>query len=160
MKVPRPRKTELIEKIIGQLVRRHSIAVVLFHHAVADRLGIGPTDHKCLDLLRERGAMTGSELAALTGVTTGAITGVVARLIRAGYIRREPHPQDRRKQILSPVHERTRDIQGVFAPIRKDVAALLETFDHRQLTAVAEFLAHAADLANCNTALLRSDVAN
>ena len=57
--------------------------------------------------------MTGSDLAAITGLTTGAITGVVARLERAGYLRREPDPHDQRKQILSPVRERVEDIKGV-----------------------------------------------
>lgn len=93
---------ELAEEIGGRLVRRHSNAAVLFHHAVAERLGLGSTDHKCLDLLRERGAITGSELAAITGLTSGAITGVVARLERAGYLRREPDPHDGRQQILHP----------------------------------------------------------
>src|SRR5712692_1923719 len=112
MRAARQRKNELTEEIVGRLVRRHSTAVVLFHHAVAERLGIGPTDHKCLDLLRERGPMTGSELAALTGLTTGAITGVVARLERVGYLRREPDPHDRRQQILNPARERVRDIHA------------------------------------------------
>src|SRR5260370_41496866 len=112
---------ELVEEIVGRLARRHSTATVLFHHAVAERLELGPTDHKCLDLLRERGALPGSELAAITGLTSGAITGVVARLERAGYLRREPDPHDRRKLILSPALERVRDIEDVFDPIRKDV---------------------------------------
>nr|MBA3556874.1 MarR family transcriptional regulator [Gemmatimonadales bacterium] len=80
-------RRKLVEEIVGRLVRRHSTAAVLFHHAVAERLGLGPTDHKCLDVLREREAMTGSQLAAITGLTSGAITGVVARLERAGYLR-------------------------------------------------------------------------
>src|SRR6516164_6949654 len=127
------RKTkELAEDIVGQLARRHSTAVVLFHQAIAERLGLGPTDHKCLDLLRERGAMTGSELAAITGLTTGAITGVVARLEQAGYLRRESDPYDGRKQILFPALDRLRDIQHVFDPIREDTAALLEGFDTHQ----------------------------
>jgi DNA-binding MarR family transcriptional regulator len=129
---------------------------VLFHHAVAERLGLGPTDHKCLDLLRERGAMTGSKLAALTGLTSGAITGVVARLERAGYLRREPDPRDGRKQILSPARERVRNIKDVFDPIRKDVAALLEGFDTHQLSAIAEFLTRSTDFAYRHAALLRA----
>ena len=152
----RKRQRELADEIVGRLVRRHSIAIVLFHQAVAERLGLGPTDHKCLDLLRERGAMTGSDLAAITDLTTGAITGVVARLERAGYLRREPDPHDRRQQILSPVLERMRDIQHVFGPIRKDVATLLERFDTHQLAAIAEFLAGSTDLAYRHVALLRA----
>ena len=150
-------RQELAEEIAGQLVRRHSTAAVLFHHAVAERLGLGPADHKCLDLLRERGAMTGSELAAITGLTSGAITGVVARLERAGYLRRKPDPHDGRKQILYPARERLRDIQNVLGPIREDVAALLEGFDVRQLTAIAEFLSHSAEIAYRHATLLRAE---
>src|SRR6266498_4311392 len=119
MAAARKNKQGLTEQIVGQLARRHSTAVVLFHHAVAERLGLSPTDHKCLDLLRERRAMTGSDLAAITDLTSGAITGVVARLERAGYLCREPDPHDGRQQILHPVLERMQDIQQVFDPVRK-----------------------------------------
>ncbi len=100
--------------------------------------------------------MTGSELAAITGLTSGAITGVVARLERAGYLRREPDPHDRRKQTLYPRPERERDIREVFDPIREDVASLLDTFDAHQLTAIAEFLARSTDLAYRHVALMRA----
>src|ERR1700686_4018212 len=150
------RKRELADEIVGRLVRRHSIAIVLFHQAVAERLGLGPTDHKCLDLLRERGAMAGSDLCAITGLTSGAITGVVARLERAGYVRREPDPHDGRKQILHLALERS-PIQDVIAPLRKDVAALLENCDAHQLTAIAEFLTRTTDLIYRHAALLRGE---
>lgn len=152
------RKTQhqLAEDIVGRLARRQSTAAVLFHHAVAERLGLGPTDHKCLDLLRERGAMTGSDLAAITGLTTGAITGVVARLVRAGYLRRELDPEDGRKQTLYPALERVEDIKDVFEPIREDMAAMLKAFDAHQLTAIAEFLTRSTDLAYNHAALLRA----
>src|SRR5580704_7622796 len=149
-------KHKVADEIVERLARRHSTAVVLFHHAVAERLGLGPTDHKCLDLLRERGAMVGSDLGAITGLTSGAITGVVARLERAGYLRREPDPRDGRKQILHVAMERSH-IQGVINPLREDVAALLENFDAHQLTAVAEFLAGTTDLVYRHAALLRAE---
>src|SRR5258707_13973666 len=147
---------KLIDKIVGRLARQHSTAVVLYHHAVAERLGLGPTDHKCLDLLRERGAMAGSDLCAITGLTSGAITGVVARLERAGYLRREPDPQDGRKQILHLALERAH-IQDVINPLREDVAVLLEKFDTHQLTAIAEFLTRPTDLIYRHAALLRAE---
>lgn len=148
-----------MDEILSRLMRRSSTAAVLFHHAVAERLGLGPTDHKCLDVLRERGPMIGSELAAVTGLTSGAITGVVARLERAGYLRREPDPQDRRKQILHPVPERLRDIQGVFDPMHEDAAALLDGFDMSQLNAIAEFLLRSTDFVYRRAALLRAQTA-
>ena len=156
MGVAQAGRQHLTEEIVGRRVRRFSTAAVLLHHAVAEHLGLGPTDHKCLDLLRERGAMTGSALAALTGLTSGAVTGVVARLERAGYLRREPDPHDRRKQILSPAPERTPDLEAVFGPIRADAAALVEGFDDHQLEAIAEFLERSTDFTYRRAALLRA----
>ncbi len=147
---------KLVDEIVGSLARRHSTAVVLFHHAVAERLGLGPTDHKCLDLLRERGAMAGSDLGAITGLTSGAITGVVARLEQAGYLRREPDPHDGRKQILHIALDRVH-IHDVIDPLRKEVATLLENFDAHQLTAIAEFLAGTTNLVYRHAALLRAE---
>ena len=155
-RTPRESKRGLVGEIVGRLARRHSTAVVLFHHAVAERLGLGPTDHKCLDLLRERGPMAGSDLGAITGLTSGAITGVVARLERAGYVRREPDAHDGRKQILHLARGHA-PIQDVIDPLRKDVAAVLENFDSHQLTAIVEFLTHTTDLLYRHAALLRAE---
>ncbi|HEX2301109.1 MAG TPA: MarR family transcriptional regulator, partial [Pseudonocardiaceae bacterium] len=116
---------DLRARITGSLARRHSTATVLFHHAIAERLGLGPTDHKCLDLLVERGTLTGTELAAITGLTSGAITGVVARLERAGYLRREPDPQDGRRQLLRPVPERMAEVGEVFAGLQSAASVLV-----------------------------------
>ena len=159
MAAARRGRRELAEEILTRLMRRHSTAAVLFHHAVAERLGVGPTDHKCFDLLRERGAMTGSELAAVTGLTSGAITGVVARLERAGYVRREPDPHDGRKQILTPSPERLRELHALFGPMHVEAAALLEGFDTNQLTAIAEFLGRSTEFIYRRAALLRAQVA-
>lgn len=147
---------DLAARITGPLARRYSTATVLFHHAIAERLGLGPSDHKCLDLLVERGTLTGSELAALTGLTSGAITGVVARLERAGYLRREPDPDDGRRQLLRPVPERMADVAEVFAGLQSDAAALVSGFDTAALEAIAEFLVRATRFAGERSALLRA----
>src|SRR4030095_15978314 len=124
---------ELVNEIVGQLARRTSTADLLFHHAVARRLGLGPADHKCLDVLRDGGSMSSNQLAAMSGLTGDAVTGVVARLERAGYLSREPDPRDGRKQILCLVVERIADFQAIFGPLRTDVAAVLEPFYTHQL---------------------------
>lgn len=150
------RTVELAAQIVGGLARRHGTATVLFHHAVAERLGLGPSDHKCLDLVRERGAMTASELASLTGLTTGAITGVVGRLLGAGFVAREPDPHDGRKQILTVTDEAYRRIGEVFEGLAAEtVGALVDGFDEEQLATIAEFLRRATDLTLRRTAQLR-----
>lgn len=149
-------QTDLKDDIVGHLARQHSTATVLFHHTVAERLGLGPTDHKCLDVVRGRQLMTGSELAAITGLTTGAITGVVARLEQTGFLRRQPDPNDRRKQHLVPIPERVRAIHDVIGPLRNDMAAMLERFDDHQLAAIAEFLARSTEVTSHHAVLLRA----
>lgn len=147
---------EIAEEIIRHLMRRHSTAAVLLHHALAELLGVGPTDLQCLDLVRERGALTGSNLAAITGLTTGAITGVVARLERAGYLERESDPDDKRRQILRPSLERTPNVRKIFEPLHKELALLLEEFDDKELDAIAGFLTRSRELAYRHMALIRS----
>jgi DNA-binding MarR family transcriptional regulator len=90
-------------------------------------------------------------------LTSGAITGVVARLERSGRLGRQPHPHDRRKQVLRPTPEAVREIQQVFQAL-PDPSGLLEGFDAHQLAAIAEFLARATDLAYRRGALLRAQV--
>lgn len=149
-------RSRLINLLLDSLARRYSTAAVLFHHAVAEHLGLGPTDTKCLDLLRERPAMTGSELATATGLTTGAVTGVVARLESAGYVHREPHPHDRRKQVLRPVEERVQQVHEVIEPLRGDLATLLSEFDAHQLGALARFLEEGTQITFKHAAILRA----
>lgn len=151
------RAAELAEQIAGELARRNSTATVLFHHAVAERLGLGPSDHKCLDLVRERGPVTAAELAALTGLSTGAITGVVARLLRAGFVAREPDPTDGRKQILTVTATAHRRTAEVFDGLAADtLGELTDGFDEAQLATIAEFLRRATEFTARRTALLRA----
>jgi DNA-binding MarR family transcriptional regulator len=152
----RDARQTLTDDIVGRLLRRRSTADALFHAAMAERLGLGPTDHKCLDLLREHGTLTGSELAAITGLTSGAVTGIVARLEDAGYLRRTPDRRDGRKQILSPIAERIREAHAAFAPLRADMVAVLASFDADQLAAIADFLARSTDVLYRHVALLRT----
>ncbi|MFJ5309984.1 hypothetical protein [Streptomyces sp. NPDC088350] len=53
----------------------------MFNQAVADRLGLHPTDLQCLNLLTlEAGPVTTGRIAELTGLTTGSATRLVDRL--------------------------------------------------------------------------------
>lgn len=142
---------------LARLARRHSTATVLFHHGIAERLGLGPTDHKCLDLLLQHDGLTGSRLAAMTGLTTGAVTGVLNRLERAGYVRREPDPDDGRRQRLRPVPERVAEIHAVFTSHGPDPAALLEGMDAGQVEAVLTYLGRAVEQLEQRTTLLRAE---
>ena len=138
-----PERTDTRARL-GTLTRRHSTATVLFHHAMAERLGLGPSDHKCLDLLLQHEHMTGSRLAAMTGLTTGAITGVVNRLEQAGFVRRAKDPGDRRRVIIEPDRKRMGRVIGpLFESMARAAAELCTHYTTEELAVIRDFTVRA-----------------
>jgi DNA-binding MarR family transcriptional regulator len=83
--------SELSETLVQQ-IRELSAHTVIFHHFVGERLGLNPTDHKCLDIIIRGGKpITAGHLAEETDLTIGVVTGVMDRLEEAGFLRRERH---------------------------------------------------------------------
>lgn len=81
-------------------------AYVLFNQAVADRLGMHPTDVQCFSLIcSEPGAVTAKRIAELTGLTTGSASRLLDRLERDGLITRTQDEVDRRKVLVRPTPE-------------------------------------------------------
>jgi DNA-binding MarR family transcriptional regulator len=145
-----------LKRDLAEALRRHSTKTVLFHAAVADRLGLGPADHKCLDLLIRFGPQTAGELAVQTALTTGAITGVIDRLERAGYAERTADPADRRRVVVRPVAEKIKaELEPLFANVARATAAMLDGYTDAQLEFLLDFLRRADQLADEQTALLR-----
>lgn len=101
MSTKHPTREELLAALAEQ-GKRQSRATIHFHAAVANRLGLNPTDHKCLDLLLHEGPLSAGELAERTGLTSGAITGITDRLEAAGFVKRVHDQEDRRRVILCP----------------------------------------------------------
>ncbi len=141
--MPKSRKSEIIARL-SHALRRHSGVTVMFHAAVAERVGLGQADHKCLDLLIQEGPKSAGELAAHTGLTTGAITGVIDRLERAGYASRRPDPEDRRKVIVVPNMEAAfRDLGPIFAGIGQATDELLQRYSIEELNLILDFIQRA-----------------
>lgn len=147
-----PRRAKL-RAGLAEAVRRHSTASVLFHAAIAERLGLNATDHKAADLLLQRGPLTAGELAALTGLTTGAVTGIIDRLEAAGWVRRERDPADRRRVIvtLALSGERWRRVERVFEPIGRAFDRALDRYTDAELATLLDFM-------ECGRALVEQEV--
>jgi DNA-binding MarR family transcriptional regulator len=62
--------------------------------------GITVGQSNLLFMIKERGYMQMSELAAGVGVTTGAATGFIARLLKRGLVNRAHDSQDRRRVLV------------------------------------------------------------
>jgi DNA-binding MarR family transcriptional regulator len=122
------------------LGRELSTWTILFHQAVAERLGLNVTDHKCLDFLGREGAVTAGRLAEVSGLTTGAVTGVIDRLEKAGFVRRREDPEDRRRLFIEPVPGAERRISPLFASLRRAMGKVSSRFTDAELDVIADFL--------------------
>src|SRR5690242_18094324 len=95
------KRTQLTQELLIQF-RYVSANSVMFSQAVADQVGLHPTDTECLDFLLLNGPSTAGQLAVYTGLTTGAVTAMIDRLTKAGYVRREHDEKDRRRVNVIP----------------------------------------------------------
>jgi DNA-binding MarR family transcriptional regulator len=138
--------------------RRLMARALVFHEAVAERLGINATDLKCLELAADEEPITPTRLAELAGLTSGAITGVLDRLERARIVRREPDPEDRRRIIVRVLPDRARELAAIYAPLLAATSELADHLDPAQRTALAEYLERAAGALEGETARLRATV--
>ncbi|MFO7170604.1 MAG: MarR family transcriptional regulator [Chloroflexota bacterium] len=160
MSSPSQTREELLESI-RWLGRELSARTVMFHTAVAERLGLSATDHKALDLLNLSGPMTAGELAELTGLTTGAITGVVDRLEQAGYVRRTRDPHDRRKVVIEPLDHPALKVrlESVFASFSRRCSEIVADYDDAALATVAEYVSAMIKVLHEETIRLRQEAA-
>ena len=126
--------------------RELSTRTVIFHHLIGERLGLNPTDHKCLDvIIRTRTPMTASQLAEETGLSTGAITGVVDRLEKAGYVKRKRDQNDRRLVFINPLLDKAMvKLSPIFHPIKQASRNLYSKYSDEGLAIILDFVI------NCN----------
>lgn len=151
------KRHELITAFL-QAISRQSTWTVMFHHAASVRLGLNPTDSKCVGVLWETGAITAGELAEITGLTTGAITGVIDRLEQAGFVRRAHDPHDRRRVIIEPIDNpaKTDELARIYAPLATATTdEFLSCYSDEELAVIVDFVKRGAELMKEQTARLR-----
>lgn len=126
--------------------RRLSTAVVMFHEALGNRLGLSAADHRALSLIMRNAPLSASTLARLTGLTPGAVTGMVDRLEQAGYVRRGPDPADRRRILISPVLDRENRLTSVYADLGAAMSRFMAKYDEQDLAVIADYVANTIDV--------------
>ena len=153
------KREETIQAIIEKR-REMSTETIVFHQNVADVLGLHITDHKCLDLIRQYGAMPAGRLAQLTGLTTGAVTGIIDRLEKAGFVRRTNDPKDRRRTIIEPVRNKKweRKIEAIFIPFHESMRKLLSSYSDSELAFLLDVLTKSIELTREESKKLRTSL--
>ncbi len=142
------------------LHRNLATAVIAFHEAAARRNGMGVSEHKCLGALGLLGPVTAGQLARESGFTTGAITGIVDRLEKAGLVRREPNPEDRRSVIIRLVegdNGRTERTAGLFQSLTEAMARLRSDYSEADLATIYDYLERTTEVLKQEARKLEED---
>ncbi|MGA2284099.1 MAG: MarR family transcriptional regulator [Candidatus Dormibacteria bacterium] len=153
--VSTPERADLVRRLV-LAVRRQVAWTVLHNQAIADRLGMGVTDLHCVNLLDIEGPMTAGRLAELMGLTTGAVTGVLDRLERAGLVRREADPADRRRVVARLVPAGMERVRVAFDAVGAGVQEIYAGYDEAQLRLLVEHAERSAELTRRITAEMRT----
>ena len=154
------KRKQQLEELSFYLGRELSARTVMFHSAIAEKLGLSVTEHKALDLLSRHGPMPAGQLAELTGLTSGAVTGMVDRLEKTRFLRRKTDPNDRRKVIIEANEEKYEEMAGLFESLAQGMNRLLGSYNDEALTVIHDFLSKLPGLMQEETEKLKRQSLN
>lgn len=140
MSTNKPNKTTNHHENFVLLMRGLGTRSVLYQQKIAVSLGLYNHDFIAVDILRESGPITAGELSKLSGLTTGSVTALVDRLEKAGYVRRENDPNDRRKVIIVPQYEHKEEVKEKYYALHEEMVKLADTYTEDELDLITHFL--------------------
>jgi len=147
---------ERVLEELSAVSRRYMASYALFNQALADHLGLHPTDLQCLNLLTlEGGPVTTGRIAELTGLTTGSATRLVDRLERAGYVVRERDVVDRRRVLVTTVPEKIEEFGRVWDRLGGGWVALFDDLDAGELALIVDHMKRTTEFSAAQVARLR-----
>jgi DNA-binding MarR family transcriptional regulator len=129
--------------VLASLIREGHLLgaqMVLSHQRGAETLGLNPTDLLCLEMIGAGADVTAGRLAEALQLTTGAITGVLDRLERAGFVRRERDPEDRRRVLVRLSPERQRELGQLLDPLAAALDEVAQSLSENELGAALDFV--------------------
>jgi DNA-binding MarR family transcriptional regulator len=123
-------RQDLVEAL-GLAVQRYQRSTQAFDDAVGRRLGLGPSDIRCLDWLAD-GPKTAGQLSKATGLRPAATTTLIDRLVAKKLVERIRDDSDRRQVVVQMTEEgqaRTWALYGPLATEGQQLLAQMKTSD-------------------------------
>jgi DNA-binding MarR family transcriptional regulator len=125
-------------ELVGQ-IRRFIAGAIIFNQQVAERAGLHLTDMQCINLLELLGPVTPGKLAECTGLTTGGVTVMLDRLEKAGFVKRQPNPNDRRSVLIRVNPRKLKKINALYAGVTNRLEAFFSETPEAELQSALKF---------------------
>ncbi|MFD3548525.1 MarR family winged helix-turn-helix transcriptional regulator [Streptomyces sp. NPDC058655] len=149
-------RAELLARITTES-RRHYADHSLLNQALADHVGLHPTDLQCVALLdMEPEPVSTGDIARLTGLTSGSATRLVDRMVRAGIVERHADPHDRRRSLVSLAPAARERIRAARETPARAFGAVLEGYSDAELAVIGDYLHRTAEVGRAQARRLSS----
>jgi DNA-binding MarR family transcriptional regulator len=125
-------------------LRRFGLEDDRFDAIVARRFGVGAAEFKAMDHIQASGSITPGQLADRMALSSGAVTALIDRLEALGWVRREPHPSDRRSVIVRKATPAGNEGEEIWASLVERLAKTAGQMTAAERDACVRFLEAAA----------------
>ena len=139
---------------LGLAMQAYQRSTQAYDDEVGRVLGVNPVDLRCLDWLTE-GPLSPSRLAEATGLSAAATTSMIDRLERKGFVRRVPHPTDRRGTLVEMTEAGQAASWRLYGPLVEAGLPLLKPFATGQLASMRDYLRAIRELTDVQRERLR-----
>jgi len=143
------------KKSAGQtLGRQFSLALIMFHQSVADKLGLNLTDYKVLGVIGD--GVTAGKIAEMTGFASGMVTAVVDRLEKKNFVYRDKDAKDRRKVVIKLHADKVAsEIAPLFQSFEQAMERLFSQYSDEELALLETFMRDCIDVFQQETLKMR-----
>lgn len=138
----------------NSLGQQFSLALIMFHQSLADKVGLNLTDYKVLGIIGD--GVTAGKIAEITGLSSGMVTTVVDRLEKKNYVYRDKDAQDRRKVIIKLNSDKvTSELAPLFQSFGQVMGTLFSKYNEEELALLEDFMRNCIDIFQKETLKMR-----
>lgn len=125
---------------IRSRVQQVSVRQQRFERHLAAALSVDAAGLEAMDHLIATGPATPTELARRLEISTAAMTLVLNRLEGAGHVRRERHPSDGRKLVVTAAEQSSDRAYDLVLPLIEGIEGIVDDLDPAERATVQTFL--------------------
>ena len=130
--------------LVLEALRRFRVADSAMRHRTQAEMDMNETDLLAIRHLisaEARGAaVSPKDLSRVLGISSAATAKLLSRLVESGHVRREPHPRDRRAQVIHATPGAHREVRATLSAMHGRMLDVAEALTSAQQKAVIHFL--------------------